>query len=111
MSSGTTTPTTPTTPVTPATPAATTASPSTATPTSYSDAEAEALGAVLAAQHAAVYAYGVVGAWCDDRRRSLAEQRLQQHAARRDLLAARLTTAKRTAPAAEPASRERRPSS
>ncbi len=104
MRSGTTTPATPATPATPTTPAATTASPSTAaTPTSYSDAEAEALGAVLAAEHAAVYAYGVVGAWCDDRRRPLAEQRLQQHAARRDLLAARLTTAKRTAPAAEPA--------
>jgi hypothetical protein len=73
-------------------------------PTSLPDDEANALAQVLAAEHAAVYAYGVVGAQCDDdAHRDLAEQRLQQHAARRDLLAARLATAQRTAPPAAPA--------
>ncbi|KQX63687.1 ferritin-like domain-containing protein [Angustibacter sp. Root456] len=72
-------------------------------PTSLPDAQAGALVQVLAAEHAAVYAYGVVGAQCDEAHRDLAEQRLQQHAARRDLLAARLTTARRTPPPAAPA--------
>lgn len=84
-----------------------TTSPTTATPspapTALPDAEARALTQVLAAEHAAVYAYGVVGAQCDDAHRDLAEQRLQQHAARRDLVAARLATAKRTPPPAAPA--------
>ncbi len=81
----------------------TTAATPTPAPTSLPDGEARALAQVLAAEHAAVYAYGVVGAQCDDAHRDLAEQRLQQHAARRDLLAARLTTARRTPPPAAPA--------
>lgn len=72
-------------------------------PTTLPDGEARAVAQLLAAEHAAVYAYGVVGAQCDDAHRELAEQRLQQHAARRDLLASRLATAQRTPPPAAPA--------
>ncbi|MGN6299868.1 MAG: DUF4439 domain-containing protein [Angustibacter sp.] len=74
-----------------------------AAPTALPDAEARALAQVLAAEQAAVYAYGVVGAQCDDAHRDLAEQRLQQHAARRDLVAGRLSTAHRTPAAGPPA--------
>jgi hypothetical protein len=65
------------------------------------DATARALGAVLAAEQAAVYAYGVVGGQVSDDLRDAAATALQQHAARRDLVAARLSASgRRPAPAA-----------
>lgn len=81
---------------TPATPSAG-ASPS----TTLDDATAHALGAVLAAEESAVYAYGVVGGQVGDDLRDAAATALQQHAARRDLVAGRLSAAgRRPTPAA-----------
>lgn len=97
VASGTTNPTTPTSPRASASPTVT------PTPTSLPDKEADALAAVLAAEHAAVYAYGVVGGQCDERHRVSAEQSLQQHAARRDILASRLAVAGRRPLPASPA--------
>jgi hypothetical protein len=66
-------------------------------------AQVNALTAVLAAEQAAVYAYGVVGAQgaAGDRDDALAA--LQRHAARRDLVAARLSVAQQTPKPAPPA--------
>lgn len=78
-------------------------SPSTPPPTVLADGEAQAMAALLAAQHAAVYAYGVVGGQGTDERRSAAQEALTRHAARRDLLAARLSAAGRAPAPAPPA--------
>lgn len=66
-------------------------------------AQANALAAVLAAEQAAVYAYGVVGAQGAAADRDDALAALQRHAARRDLVAARLSVAQRTPKPAAPA--------
>ena len=66
-------------------------------------AQANALAAVLAAEQAAVYAYGVVGAQGAAADRDDALAALQRHAARRDLVAARLSAAQRTPKPAPPA--------
>jgi hypothetical protein len=50
-------------------------------------AELTALQAALAAEHAAVYGYGVVGGQVDDRRRADAKAAYDAHRARRDALA------------------------
>ncbi|OIK29140.1 ferritin-like domain-containing protein [Streptomyces malaysiense] len=50
-------------------------------------AELNAVQAALAAEHAAVYGYGVVGGRVDDRRRSEAKAAYDAHRARRDALA------------------------
>lgn len=50
-------------------------------------AELTALQAALAAEHAAVYGYGVVGGRVDDRRRTEAKAAYDAHRARRDALA------------------------
>lgn len=52
--------------------------------------ETALLAAVLDAEHAAVYAYGVLGARLDNRTRLLAQQAFDAHRVRRDELAARL---------------------
>ncbi|MER6334570.1 ferritin-like domain-containing protein [Streptomyces sp. NPDC001034] len=49
--------------------------------------ELTALQAALAAEHAAVYGYGVVGGRVDDRRRTEAKAAYDAHRARRDALA------------------------
>ena len=71
------------------------------TPPPLQEAEAHALAAVLAAEQAAVYAYGVVGGQASERQAAVALRDLQRHAARRDLVAGRLSAAGRApAPAA-----------
>ncbi|TWV58557.1 DUF4439 domain-containing protein [Streptomyces misionensis] len=50
-------------------------------------AELTAVQAALAAEHAAVYGYGVVGGRIDDRRRTAARAAYDAHRARRDALA------------------------
>ena len=76
-------------------------SPTTSTARTLDDATARALAAVLAAEQSAVYAYGVVGGQLPDDLRDEAAAALQQHAARRDLVAGRLSAAgRRPAPAA-----------
>lgn len=52
--------------------------------------ETALLTAVLDAEHAAVYAYGVLGAQLDDRTRPLALHAFDAHRIRRDELAARI---------------------
>ncbi len=64
--------------------------------------EAGALAAVLAAEQAALYAYGVVGGRVARSRRRLAQDALTRHAARRDLVAGRLSAAGRTPSPASP---------
>lgn len=65
--------------------------------------EAAALSAALAAQHAAVYAYAMVGAQGGASSLPQARRRLQDHAVRRDVLAARLSAAGQRPVPAEPA--------
>jgi hypothetical protein len=66
-----------------------------------SEAEAGALQAVLAAANAAVYAYGIIGGQGPATRRNRMTARLDQHGARRDAVAARLSAVgRRPAPAA-----------
>ncbi|MGL5857775.1 MAG: ferritin-like domain-containing protein [Angustibacter sp.] len=64
--------------------------------------EAEATAAVLAAEHQAVYAYGVIGAWTTGQERQRAIQQLDRHTQRRDEIAARLSSAGSTPAAAKP---------
>jgi hypothetical protein len=78
-----------------------TASPTTTSRAMGSDL-AQALQALLAAEQAAVYAFGVVGAQGAAADRTQAGVALQKHAARRDLVAARLSAAGRTPPPAPP---------
>ena len=54
--------------------------------------ESTALSALLAAEHAAVYAYGVLGARLDERTRTVALAAFDAHRTRRDDLIARLRT-------------------
>ncbi len=54
--------------------------------------ETTLLTALLAAEHAAVYGYGVLGAQLDEPNRMLAQQAFDAHRVRRDQLAARLGT-------------------
>ena len=84
-----------------ATAPATATSPS--SPSTIGSAEAKALEALLAAEQAAVYAYGVVGAQGSSADRGKAALALQRHAARRDLVAARLSRAGRGPAPAAPA--------
>jgi hypothetical protein len=85
-----------------ASPSAPAASP-TSTPTTIPAAQTQALETLLAAEQAAVYAYGVVGAQGSSADRSRAAVALQRHAARRDLLAARLSAGGRRPTPAAPA--------
>jgi len=80
----------------------TTASPR-ATAAALSAAEVGALVAALEAEEAALYAYGLVGARGGSPARAPAAAALQAHTLQRDLLAARISTAGRRAPAGEPA--------
>lgn len=63
------------------------------------DQQLHALDTALAAEQAAVYAYGVVGAQSSKTGRAAALVALQGHALQRDLLAGRLSAAGRPAPA------------
>jgi hypothetical protein len=58
---------------------------------------------LVAAEHAAVYGYGVLGARLDDARRRTAQIAYDSHRARRDQLAAAVRAAGGTAPAPLPA--------
>ena len=60
---------------------------------------AERLLALLEAEHAAVYGYGVLGARLDDNRRRAAQLAYDSHRARRDQLVAALRAAGGTPPA------------
>lgn len=81
-----------------------TTSPSAAQPSEPAEPSDIALRqAVLAAEHAAVYAYGVLGARLDDLIRPRAARASDAHRARRDLLASGLRAEGEDAPAAEPA--------
>jgi hypothetical protein len=60
--------------------------------------ELAALQALLQAELAAVYGYGVVGGQVGRPRRKLAEQRLEWHALNRDALSAQLSLAGQPAP-------------
>jgi hypothetical protein len=60
--------------------------------------ELAALQALLAAEDAAVYGYGVVGGQVDRGRRKRAAQRLQWHALNRDAVSAQLSLAGQPAP-------------
>ena len=61
--------------------------------------EAARLAALLAAEHAAVYAYGVLGARLDDQTRLLAQEADDAHRASRDALVALLAARSAPAPA------------
>lgn len=61
--------------------------------------EVARLTALLTAEHAAVYAYGVLGARLDDQTRPLAQQADDAHRASRDALAALLAARSAPAPA------------
>ena len=61
--------------------------------------EAARLGALLAAEHAAIYAYGVLGARLDDRTRVLAQEADDAHRASRDAVTALLAARSAPAPA------------
>lgn len=63
----------------------------------------EALAAAIATEHQAVYGYGVAGAHLAGRARAAALTALDAHRLRRDRLAALLTRADVTPPAAAPA--------
>lgn len=76
--------------VTPATVTPTPPLPSTP-PVQPARAELEALAAVLEAEHAAVYGYGVVGGQVSPERRTLAAERLDWHSLNRDAVAAQLS--------------------
>jgi hypothetical protein len=64
---------------------------------------AEALGAALVAEHAAIYGYGVVGAHLDKAGQEAARLAEAAHRSRRDALTVRLTEGSSMPPAAEPA--------
>lgn len=68
-----------------------------------SHGEIVALQAVLEAEHAAVYGYGVVGGQVAASRRPVAAERLDWHALNRDAVAAQLSMASELAPPASPA--------
>lgn len=74
----------------------------TGSPTDLGAGPAKALESLLAAEQAAVYAYGIVGAQGSTADRVRAADALQRHAARRDLVAARLSAARRPVPPAPP---------
>ncbi len=74
-----------------------------ATPSPLPRAQAAALAALLAAEQAAVYAFGVVGGQAAESARPAALVALQRHAARRDLLAGRLSAAGQRPEPADPA--------
>jgi hypothetical protein len=61
------------------------------------------LVALVAAEHAAVYGYGVLGARLDDAGRRVAQTAYDSHRARRDQLVAALTAAGGSAPAPQAA--------
>jgi hypothetical protein len=63
----------------------------------------DALGTALAAEHAAVFGYGVVGAHLDKTGQDVARQAETVHRGRRDTLVELLTTENATVPAAAPA--------
>lgn len=65
--------------------------------------EAELLVALVEAEHAAVYGYGVLGARLDDRTRRAAVTAYDVHRARRDRAVAALTARGQQAPAPLPA--------
>ena len=56
-------------------------------------AELGALAAALAGEHAAIYAYGVVGGQAGDAYRRASAERIAAHSVQRDLLAAELSAA------------------
>jgi hypothetical protein len=64
---------------------------------------ADGLTAALAAEHAAIFGYGTVGAHLDGAARTAARQAEAAHRSRRDALIARLTSLKATPPPARPA--------
>lgn len=66
-------------------------------------AEVEALQSALAAEHAAVYAYGVIGAALDGQEEQLARTAVTAHRARRDRLAVTVRDAGDRPVAAQPA--------
>jgi hypothetical protein len=63
----------------------------------------ERLADAMRAEHAAIYAYGVLGAHLDDATRPLAVDAEAAHRARRDALLLRLVALQAQVPAAEPA--------
>jgi ferritin-like protein len=63
----------------------------------------EALSAALAAEHAAIYGYGVAGAYLAGEARNLARQAEQEHRDRRDAVALRIEAAGGQLVAAAPA--------
>lgn len=65
--------------------------------------ELAAIADALAGEHAAVYAYGVVGAQAGRSYRRAAADRLVAHGLQRDLLAGQLSTVGATPPPAQPA--------
>jgi hypothetical protein len=66
-------------------------------------AATEALSAALAAEHAAIFGYGVLGARLTGAAVAQAQQAEAAHRARRDKLVVRLSKAGMTPPAAQPA--------
>jgi hypothetical protein len=68
-----------------------------------SRAEITALQAALAGEHAAVYAYGIVGAWLRGREQRRARSGYDAHRARRDELAALVRDRREDPVAAAPA--------
>jgi hypothetical protein len=64
---------------------------------------AERLAEALRAEHAAIYAYGVLGAHLDEPTRALAVESESAHRLRRDALLVRLNALGAPAPPAEPA--------
>lgn len=74
-----------------------------ATANGLSDAARDALAALIAGEHAAVYAYGVVVALVPPRARDRAREAWSWHMARRDVLEERLLAAGVQPPAAAPA--------
>ncbi|MBF6212563.1 ferritin-like domain-containing protein [Nocardia puris] len=67
------------------------------------DAENRALLDALAAEHAAVYAYGVIAAWASPERTRLVSESTAAHRARRDATVDALEAAGVTAPPPDPA--------
>jgi hypothetical protein len=68
-------------------------------------APAAAANAALGGEHAAIYAYGVVGARLDRREQSLATSAITRHVSRRDTLTGLISAASGVPVAAEPAYR------
>jgi hypothetical protein len=66
-------------------------------------AATDALGVVLAAEHAAIFGYGVLGARLSGAALAQGQQAEAAHRTRRDLLIVRLTKVGITPPAAQPA--------